>query len=142
MIGEGPELDSIKSYCKFKKIEDCISFIGYQDNIPSWLLTADIFVIPSLYENHSIAILEAMRARKAIIATKVGGNGESIRNMKEGLLVPPANSEALANALMTLITNKKLRNELAQNARKRFVTEFTEEVMIRNIVKVLKHEIS
>ncbi len=142
MIGEGPELDTMKSLCKNKDLEDCISFMGFQNNVPSWLQTADIFAIPSLYEYHSIAILEAMRAGKAIVATTVGGNGESIRDMKEGLLVPSADSDKLAIALERLIENPELRNELAQNARKRFLTEFTEEAMMRNIVKVLKNEIS
>ncbi len=142
MIGEGPELDNLKRICKNKCLEDCISFLGFQNNVPSWLQTADIFAIPSLYEYHSIAILEAMRAGKAIVATTVGGNGESIRDMEEGLLVPPADSDKLAIALERLIENPELCNELARNSRNRFKQEFTEDVMMRNIVKVLRHEIS
>ncbi len=142
MIGEGPELDNLKRICKNKDLEDCVSFMGFQNNVPSWLKTADVFAIPSLYEYHSIAILEAMRAGKAIVATTVGGNGESIRDMKEGILVPPANSDKLATALEKLIENQELRNELARNSRNRFEQEFTEDVMMRNIVKVLKDEIA
>lgn len=140
MIGEGPELDSLKGMCQQKDLQDCVSFMGFRDNVPSWLQAADIFVIPSLYEYHSIAILEAMRAGKAIVATDVGGNGESVRDMKEGLLIPSADSEALANAMETMICDRKLRETLAHEARKRFELEFTEEAMMRNIIKVLKHE--
>ena len=140
MIGEGPELENLKGICRQKNLQDCVSFMGFQNNVPSWLQAADIFVIPSIYENHSIAILEAMRAGKAIVATDVGGNGESVRDMKEGLLIPSADSEALANALETMICNQELRESLARNARVRFEAEFTEEAMMHNIIKVLKHE--
>lgn len=140
MIGEGPELENLKVICRQKDLQDCVSFMGFRDNVPSWLQAADIFVIPSLYEYHSIAILEAMRAGKAIIATNVGGNGESVRNMKEGLLIPSADSKALANAMETMICDRKLRERLAHEARKRFEAEFTEEAMMHNIIKVLKHE--
>lgn len=53
-----------------------------------WLNSADIFAITSFQENHSIALLEAMRAGKAIVATTVGGNSESITDGIDGLLVP------------------------------------------------------
>ncbi len=140
MIGDGPELEALKTICKNKELEDLISFMGFQDNVSSWLQAADIFALPSLYENHSLAILEAMRAGKAIIATNVGGNGESISDMKEGLLIPAADSASLNSALKMLIENKPLRLNLAQNARKRFEKEFTESAMMHRIVDVLKHE--
>ncbi len=138
MVGEGPELEILKQQCSTLNLVDEVSFVGYQNNIPSWLVAADIFVIPSFYENHSIAILEAMRAGKAIIATKVGGNGESISHMNEGVLIQSHDSQALADALELLIADNSLRQKLALNARKRFINEFTEDAMKRNIANVLK----
>lgn len=99
--------------------------------------SSSIFVIPSLSENHSIALLEAMRAQLAIVATKVGGNGESITDGEQGLLIPRADSISLANALEKLILDPLLREKLAIGARIRFEKEFTESAMMHNLIKVL-----
>lgn len=138
MIGEGPELNEMKHICKEKKLEDMVSFEGFQSNVPEWLAATDIFVLPSLYEYHSIAVLEAMRAGKAIVATTVGGNGESITDMEQGLMVPAADSKAFADALERIIRDADLRKRLSENARKRFEEEFTEDAMKRNLVRVIK----
>lgn len=138
MIGEGPELNDMKRLCKKYRLEDVVSFKGFQNNVSEWLACADVFALPSLYEYHSIAILEAMRAGKAIVATTVGGNVESIKDKEHGLLVPPHDAESLANGLECLIINNVLRESLASSARKRFEMEFTEDAMKRNLIKVLK----
>ncbi len=138
MIGEGPELNDMKRICKEKELDDVVSFEGFQSNIPEWLACADIFALPSLYEYHSIAILEAMRAGKAIVATNIGGNGESINDMEQGLLVPSYDAVALADGLERVISDKSLRDTLASSARKRFEIDFTEDAMKRNLIKVLK----
>ena len=115
-----------------------MTFSGYQTNIAEWLNGADIFTITSYQENHSIAVLEAMRAGKAIVATDVGGNGESIKDGMEGYLVPAGDVDALANALGKQIADKNIRLQIGNLARKKFVEMFTEEAMMRNLVKVLK----
>lgn len=138
MVGEGPELNKLKMICKQKGLEGFVSFEGFQSNVPQWLAVADIFALPSLYEYHSIAILEAMRAGKAIVATTVGGNGESIDDMKQGILVSPNNPTAFANALERIINDEDLRSKLATSARERFLREFTEDAMKMNLIKVLK----
>ena len=79
-----------------------------------------------------------MRAGKAIVATTVGGNGESIEHGKEGILVPPKDPKALAAGLERLLKDKDLRTQYGASAEKRFKEEFTEEAMMRNLVKVLK----
>ncbi len=111
--------------------------MGYQNNIPEWLATWDIFVLPSLFEYHSIALLEAMRAGKAIIATTVGGNEESVTNHVEALTIPSKDSIALSEALIKLIENPQLRKKIGENARKRFLIEFTENTMKKNLIKAL-----
>ena len=138
MIGDGPELQNMKHLCKKKHLDDVITFEGFQNNVPEWLEASDIFALPSLYEYHSIAVLEAMRAGKAIIATSVGGNGESISNMRQGILIPPYDAKKLAEGLELLIEDGTLRQTLAKGARIRYEEEFTEDVMKKNIVKVLK----
>lgn len=139
MIGEGPELEILKKQSKTLGLDGRVSFVGFQKNVEEWLNGADIFVIPSLQENHSIAVLEAMRAGKAIVATNVGGNGESIRDQKDGLLVTARNVDFLCDALSKLISDAHLREKLAVSAKNRFSELFTEEAMLKNLISVLKN---
>ena len=138
MIGEGPELEKLKTQCSELGLDGDVTFAGFQDNVAEWLNGADIFAITSLQENHSIAVLEAMRAGKAIVATEVGGNGESIRNEKEGLLVKAGDTESLYCALKSLICDEALRVKLSVAAQKRFKERFTERAMLENLAVVLR----
>ena len=133
-IGNGEEEEILKGQAKKRGLTNGeIYFIGYQNNVPEWLATCDIFVLPSLEEFHSIAILEAMRAQKAIVATDIGGNPESLRDGKDALLVPAMNTDALAEALIRLLTDNELRNYLSRNAHEQFEKRFTIDVMMRNL---------
>lgn len=138
VIGEGPDLDMLKNEAKELGLDDCVTFVGFQNNIPQWLAACDVFVLPSLHECHSIAVLEAMRAGKAIVATKVGGNGESISDGVDGLLVPAKDDRALSKALMRVIKSKELRISYGQNAYQHYLAEFTEDAMKKNLIEVLK----
>ena len=137
ILGDGPLEKKLIQISQKLNINDSIVFLGYQNNIPEWLATWDIFVLPTLFEYHSIALLEAMRAGKAIIATTVGGNEESVTNHVEALTIPSKDSIALSEALIKLIENPQLRKKIGENARKRFLIEFTENTMKKNLIKAL-----
>lgn len=138
MIGEGPALEGLKQLAERFDLTDCVQFDGFRSDVPECLDKADIFALPSLMENHSIAVLEAMRAAKAIVATNVGGNGESIAHGREGLIVSPADAAALADALESLLLDSNMCRTLGDAARRRFVDEFTESAMKRGIINALK----
>jgi glycosyltransferase involved in cell wall biosynthesis len=88
-----------------------------------------VFVMPSLWEGLPMALLEAMAAGKAIIASATAGIPEAITNGCEGLLVPPGDLGALREALRDLLTNPGQRDELAAAAASRSEREFTVKVM-------------
>lgn len=138
MIGEGPDLEALKMQAKELDLESSISFVGFQSNVPEWLAACDIFALPSLCECHSIAVLEAMRAGKAIVATMVGGNSESVENGKEGILVPSMDAKAFADALEMMLTDQDARKRFGLMARRRFEREFTETAMMNNIVQAIR----
>jgi len=137
LVGDGPEYDTLLEKVKQYSIEHLVEFIGYQSNIPEWLNAFDIFALPSLFEYHSIALLEAMRAGKAIVSTDVGGNTESIRDGLDGLIVPSKNVGELASAIVKMMESKELRITMGKSARERFLSEFTEEIMKNNLVEAL-----
>lgn len=135
-IGNGEEENALKAQAKNRGLTEYdVHFMGYQNNVPEWLAICDVFALPSLEEYHSIAILEAMRARKAIVATNIGGNPESLRDERDALMVPSMDAEALANALERVLTQPALRENLAESAHTRFLENFTIDVMKKNLAR-------
>lgn len=138
IVGDGPYVNQLRNTAMRLGVEQRIILTGYQADVDSWLDIFDIYVLPTLSEAHSIALLEAMRAGKPIIATNVGGNAESIKHERDGLLVPPADTAALEKAIIKMIENPELRMQLGSAARKRFEVEFTEDRMLEKMAVWLK----
>jgi glycosyltransferase involved in cell wall biosynthesis len=90
----------------------------------------DVFVMPSLSEGLSIALLEAMAARKAVIATSVGGNPELVRHGETGYLVSPENSADLGAALSTLLSDPDKIRAFGQAGRTRVESDFSLTTMV------------
>lgn len=102
---------------------------GYEGDIPALLEEFDIYAFPSFREGFPYAILEAMRAARPIVATRVGGVPEAISEDRDGILVEPGSSEELEQALERLIRDPELRSRLAESARQRFLQDFAQENM-------------
>lgn len=90
---------------------------GRRADVCPWLQAADLFVLPSLWEGMSNALLEAMSCGTAIVATAVGGNPELIHDGQTGVLVPPSDPAALALAIRGLLADPRRRVELGRAAR-------------------------
>ena len=137
LFGTGPSQDDLQRKTDALNLSDAVTFVGYTDNAAWWFKRLDAFVFPSHSENHAIVLLEAMRVGLPIIATDVGGNGESVRDGKEALLIPPRDPQTLAAAIRRIIADPELRRELGTNARRRFLEEFTEKKMKDELAKWL-----
>lgn len=87
--------------------------------VASLLCQSEFFVLPSREENMPMALLEAMAAGKAALASDVGGVGEAIEDEKSGLLIPPADAGALTRAMRRLLDDPRLRERLGRSARLR-----------------------
>lgn len=131
IIGTGTLDEQLRAEVNRHGLSGRVVFAGFRTDMERCFATFDIFALPSLAEYHSIGLLEAMRAKKAIVATSVGGNTESVRDGIEALVVPPADSKALAAALDRLLGDDSLRNTLAESAQARFRREFTTEQMLK-----------
>ncbi len=87
--------------------------------MPGFWNSLDLAVVPSFVEAFGLVALEAMACGVPVIASKIGGLKEIVQEGASGLLVPPGDSSALAQALVTLLTNEQLRLRLAEGARRR-----------------------
>lgn len=104
LVGDGPARDRLRSIAAESGLAGQVMFAGLRDDVASVLPVMDIFVCPSLYEGFGIAIVEAMAAGRPVIASDVGGIPEIVVHGDTGLLVPPGDAAALADAIATLLT--------------------------------------
>ena len=137
IIGTGTSEGKLQLMVKSFGLSNKVIFTGFREDVSACLSAIDIFALPSLAEYHSIALLEAMRAAKVIVATDVGGNTESVRNFKEGLIVPAADVERLVHAIDRIVIDRLLAKNLGEAARERFKKTFTEEIMVRQTAQWL-----
>ena len=125
LVGDGALKHGLMTMAKDLDIEDRIFFMGYRDDVQDILLSIDMFVLPSLSEALSIAILEAMRAKLPVVATRVGGNPEIITDGLNGCLVPSKDSESLAAAIKLVYSDKSFSRKIADNGHANLVENFS-----------------
>ena len=136
LAGDGPLRPSLEAQARSLGVEGRVKFLGYRNDIADLLVDCDIFVLPSLYEGLPLSILEAMSAGKPVIATQIGGTDEAVIAGETGLLVPPADSTALAAAIRSLLTDRPLAQHLASAGRARVEQEFSEARMVQQVIDV------
>jgi len=116
-IGEGPLAAELQSRIDSLNLDDKVIMSGHHNSIQPFYEALDILVCPSHTEGISNVILEAMVTGVPIIATRVGGTPELLKDRRSGLLVEPKNKKVLNDTLCTMIDNADLRLSLVQNAK-------------------------
>jgi glycosyltransferase involved in cell wall biosynthesis len=115
----------IKSEARELGVADVIHWAGHRRDIADVLSALDVVALASLEESLPLSILEAMASARPVVATSVGGLPECVAEAKTGYLVPPANSDYLANAITQLARNPSLRTHLGAAGRDRIAEEFS-----------------
>ena len=136
LVGEGELEDELKVKSKKLKLEDKIIFTGFMSDIKNVLASIDILVIPSLREGLPVVLLEAMAMMKSIVATNIEGIMEILENGVSGLLVPPRDTEALAEAVIDLLKHQDKANQMGIAARRVVEERFGVETMVQKVKKV------
>jgi len=113
--GDGPLRSTILKMCVKLKLTDNVVFLGKVDNVADYLNASDLFVLPSLSEALSIALIEAMHIGLPCIATDVGSNRELIENNINGIIVEPQNIEALKGTILFCFNNRGLIKQFGHN---------------------------
>lgn len=142
-LGElGCTRKDLESFVKNLCMEQSIHFLGKRTDIPDLISTFDVAVVPSLSEGFSNVVLEYMAAAKPLVATLVGGNGEVVKHGETGLLVPPGDPSALAEAIVTILKDKELALNLGTEGRRQVHEKFTRENMTSNYERVFEQVIN
>lgn len=119
VIGDGPDKELFLQQIEARGVRQYFKFIGYvdHDKLPEYYFDADIFVLPSLAEGMPNVVLEAMGSGLPVVATNVPGSEELVRNGENGFLVPARDTDALAQALIPLINNRQLQENMGYQSR-------------------------
>ena len=121
------------------ELSENVSITGERQDIPELLGLLDIFVLPTFaHEGLPRSILEAMAMSLPIVTTDIRGCREAVLNEKNGLIVPPKNSEVLADALSKLLSNPELRQVYGRASRERLETEYNEEFVFHRLIEYYK----
>ena len=124
LAGDGPERAALEAQSRRLGLATRVHFLGSRDDVFGLMRSADLVVLPSLRKGHPLALLEALSLGRPCVASRVGGIPEIVESGRTGLLVPPGDPSALAEALSRLCLDRALRAELgdaaARDAKGRF----------------------
>lgn len=123
-------------------LADRFGFEGGVTDLPSFLAGADIFVLPSRSEGFSNALIEAMAASLPVVATKVGGNPEAVKDGVTGLLVSPEDPDALADALKELLSDSERSWAMGAAGRRLAIHEFSNDRVIHQLAEIYQRLLS
>jgi glycosyltransferase involved in cell wall biosynthesis len=118
-------LENLENHAKILGLIDHVNFLGSRTDTAKLFAASDIAISSSHEEGLSNSVLEAMATGLPMVVTNVGGNAEAVQNMVTGLVVPPKNPEILANALLTVALDSKLRQTYGSAGKKRVLRHFT-----------------
>jgi glycosyltransferase involved in cell wall biosynthesis/ADP-heptose:LPS heptosyltransferase len=139
IVGHGPQKKQLKKAVEKRNLTGVVAFLGERWDTAYLMNLADCFVLPSLYEGMSTAMLEAMAAGAPVVATSVQGATETITDGVTGMLVPPASCDELATAICTVLDAGGRDSAMTGKAYELVRNEYSFTRMIDMVEDVLAH---
>jgi glycosyltransferase involved in cell wall biosynthesis len=136
IAGDGDLRDELATQARTLGVAERVRFLGTRRDALDLLHAADVFVMPSVVEGMSNALLEAMAVGLPVVATEVGGMPEVVVDGETGLLVPPADPERLSAALAKLLLAPELGREMGSAGRRRIEQRYRVEQMVRGVERL------
>jgi glycosyltransferase involved in cell wall biosynthesis len=140
IAGDGRLGAHLREYARSSGVEDHIVFLGFVENMKSFLDSIDIFVLTSRWEGFGYVIVEAMANSKPVIAFDVSSNPEIIADSKNGYLIPPYDIGLLSDRVIRLIENRKLRKQLGNFAKESVYERFNYKRALSSVEKFLMED--
>lgn len=140
VVGDGENYDDCKKYIEDNKLEQYIFLKGWQSNPVPYYCNSDIFISSSLYEAFGLMFVEASYFKLPILASNVEGIPEVVLDKKTGLLSNPNDIDTLANHIVLLANDEKLRSMLGENGHKYVIENFTSEKMVNKYKELYTKE--
>ena len=131
IVGDGELRQSLQEQAKALNIERYVTFLGYQKNIQGLMSQMDVVVLSSLWEGMPLTPVEAFSVGTPVIATDVPGSLEIVEDKTNGLVVPTANSNELANAIMHITAVPSLLQQLSEGASQTYAEKFNYKTFLK-----------
>jgi sugar transferase (PEP-CTERM/EpsH1 system associated) len=141
LVGDGALREEVSALLDRAGVRERVWFAGERADVPDVMRGLDCFVLPSLAEGVSNTILEAMASRLPVVATRVGGNSELIESGMTGMLVPPGNSEALADAILGYFNDQATARRHARAAHRVAESRFSLSRMVADYASLYEREL-
>ena len=138
VVGAGPEEANLRRLARELEIADRVTFVPNVLDLTSSLTAMDIFCLPSLRQGLGTLMLEAMSLGRPVIASDVDGVDSVVHDNETGLLVPPSNSEALAQRMLELLHDPFRARRLAEAARDKVGRDFSVARMAQQTAEVYR----
>lgn len=129
--------DSLKKLVETKDLQDKVHFLGFRKDIPSLLVSMDLFILASTREPFGLVIIEAMAMGIPVIASNVDGIKEIISNNHNGILVESENPNALSERILYIFNHHKQKEEMTHNALKEVIKRFDLKDQLNEIHKII-----
>lgn len=136
IAGSGPEEAKLRELARWLGIEKHVTYFPNLSEFHSSIMAMDIFCLPSLQQGLGTIMLEAMIRQRPVIATNVGGVHSIVKHRESGLLIPPADHQALTNAMIELLDNPMTARTYAERGCNFVRAHFQLETMVRRTVRV------
>jgi len=138
ICGEGNQKSNLQRMSRDLGVSEYVIFTGKipYEELPQYYAACDVFVLPSNYEAQGIVLLEAMASQKPVVATRVGGIPETV-DSDTGILIPPRDPSALAQAVSRLLQDSQLREDMGKAGRRR-ARAFDWEIIAARTLKLYK----
>jgi glycosyltransferase involved in cell wall biosynthesis len=130
LVGQGELEQALKAEVVKRNLDAHVRFLGFRGDVPALLSLFDVFVLPSLSEGLSMALLEAMAAGKPVVATKVGGNSELVIDGDTGFLIDPESPESISDRVVQVLRDKVQAAGMGNRGRRRVQDKFSFRAMV------------
>jgi glycosyltransferase involved in cell wall biosynthesis len=149
IVGKGEQEQALKAQCKALELDDNVKFLGFVSNetLAQEYASCDFFVLPSIVdsqgdtEGQGVPVIEALAHSKPVVGSAVGGIVDAIQSGETGLLVPEKDPQALAEAILTLLSNpeeaKEMGNRGLKDVQKRYSWSYLSKLWLNVFVKAL-----
>jgi glycosyltransferase involved in cell wall biosynthesis len=122
LVGQGPLESDLRATAEQLDIADRVHFLGYRSDAVTVMAGFDVFTLPSAHEGRPVALMEAMSLGLPVVVTAVGGMVDMVDDGITGLMVPPGNAAALADALATLVQSPTARDTMSAQVQRTAAT--------------------